>query len=151
MTRLVDRGDGFNGPTSAPTTFRESLGIQEQLSNALGGVDFEDEDSVHYKALNWLVHEDPYQIEPNAENLIQRYAMAVFYLQTSQDEPWLSCNPPTGNQPDSCYYLYLTSTSSNPWRFLESYSQRWLSGVNECEWAGVTCHADKVTDISLGK
>jgi hypothetical protein len=88
------------GPTMAPTTFRETLGIKEQLVEVFGVEDFSNPNSTHSRALNWVVNEDPMELEPDAENLVQRFVMAYFYFATSQLGPWLSCYPPKEGERD---------------------------------------------------
>ena len=148
ITQVAGKDDGPTGPTMAPTTQRDTLGIEEQLAEVFGSRYFEDPASIQSKALEWLINEDQLQLQPDAENLVQRYVMAYFYYETSQEGPWRTCNPPVGDQPDFCYFEYLTS--ANPYRSIEMYWHRWLSKLHECEWAGVICHSDKVTDVSLG-
>ena len=88
------------GPTMAPTTFREALGIKEEIVEVFGVEDFSDPNSIHSQALNWIVNEDPMESEPDADNLVQRFIMAYFYFATSQVGPWLSCNPPQEGERD---------------------------------------------------
>lgn len=149
ITQVAGKDNGPTGPTMAPTTQRDVLGLEEQLVEVFGSRYFEDPASMQSKALEWLINEDQFQVQPGAENLVQRYIMAYLYYETTQEGPWRTCNPPVGDQPDFCYFEYLTN--ANPtYNFLEMYWHRWLSKLHECEWAGVICHADKVTDISLG-
>jgi hypothetical protein len=139
------------GPTFAPTSFRESLGIEQQLMEVFGSDYFDDPESIRSKALNWLVNEDPYQITRDAENLVQRYVLVSFYMETTQTGPWYSCNPPKGMEKDDCYFQILLDGSVDPFSYLEQYWIRWLSGSHECQWAGVLCHSEKVTELALGK
>lgn len=140
---------GPSGPTMAPTSFRESLGIEQQIIEIFGSDYLDDESSTQYKALQWLINEDPFEIQPNAENLIQRFILVYLYFETTKEGEWISCGKPEGVQPDSCYYMFLVDTYVEPWSYNELYWTRWLTGGHECEWAGVTCHSDKVTDINL--
>jgi len=77
------KSDGDNElfrPTMAPTTFRESLGIQQQLEIIVGSSKLYDPESPHNKALNWILHEDPMELTPDAENLLQRYILVRLKL-----------------------------------------------------------------------
>ncbi|CAB9506035.1 leucine Rich Repeat [Seminavis robusta] len=139
-----------SGVTFAPTTYRESLGIQEQIAVSVGSSKLNDASTPHYKALQWLLYEDPLQLPRSATNLIQRYALALFYFQTSEHGPWRSCNPPKlENETHSCDFLRLM------WIFPELEfdvvpSNRWLSRVHECDWAGIICEeGDIVKEIIL--
>lgn len=100
------------------------------------------------RALEWLLNEDPYQIRPDAKDVIQRFVMALFYFSTSQGSEWKSCGPPKENEGDFCYHNVLVATEE-PWQYQEVYWNRWLTGLDECDWAGVICKDDKVTQISL--
>ena len=148
-TQVTNTDDDF-GPTMAPTTFRESLGIQEQIEKYVGNAKLYDSNTSHSKALEWLLHEDPAQLSPDAENLLQRFILAVFYFHTSEQHPWLSCNPPAANETADCQYknlaqIWPTFTYEDvPWR-------RWLSEKHECLWAGVFCERNKTTGIDISK
>ena len=79
-------------------------------------------------AAEWLIDFDSYRICPDDDKLIQRYVMALFYFST-EGGAWSSCGV-SG----------------------DCESTRYLSGVNECEWFGVTCNADLcITAIDIGK
>jgi hypothetical protein len=125
-------------PTAAPTSLREGR-IVDQLEQLVGEASLSDHKSPHYKALQWIVEEDPEQLEPEADNLIQRYLLALFYLSTSTPEKgWLSCNPPLDNETSVCNFTKLAQVYPDvvyenvPWG-------RWLSDLHECGWAGVFC------------
>ena len=133
-TSVIKNGSNTsNDLTSAPTSYRESLGIKDQLEIFVGASKLDNIDSPHYKALDWLLHEDDMQLTPEAENLVQRYAMAVFYFTTSVKSPWLSCNPPTGNQTAQCMYQRPTTFWPEIVYEEEPDSIRWLSDKHECE------------------
>jgi len=136
----------------ATTPAREAaLELEDQLAKVFGRHYFQDPSSIHSKALDWLIDEDKFKIQPDAENLIQRFVLVFFYLETSQNGPWRSCNPATGNQKDFCYFQVLTGIDDNgSYLFNDLYSHRWLSSLHECHWAGVTCHSNMVTNIVIG-
>jgi hypothetical protein len=124
------------GATSAPTTYRESLGIQKIIELELQSDKLYDQSTHHYRALQWILYEDPKALEPEDPTLFQRYILALFYFQTSEESPWNYCGPPDLDEeedPDICFlggYSAYASTASN----------RWLSEVDECRWAGITCN-----------
>lgn len=133
-TQVINKGKNKNdGPTSAPTSYRESLGIQDQLEMFVGTSKLNDVNSPYYRALDWLLHEDEMQISLEADNLLQRYIMALFYFQTSMEGPWVSCNPPTGNQTEKCVHQSLQVAVPEYVYTPEPDSIRWLSGKHECE------------------
>ena len=138
--------------TVAPTTYRESLGIQEQLEIVFGAEKFADEAKAHSKALDWLLHDDPMQLPPDAKNLMQRYVLAVFYFQTTVRGPWRSCNPPVigSNETHECGF-HLLKWSWPELVFDTVPSNRWLGKTHECEWAGITCVDDSIQYLILGK
>ena len=133
-TQVINKGNNNNdGPTSAPTSYRESLGIQEELEMFVGTSKLNDIDSPYYRALDWILHEDEMQLSLEADNLLQRYILALFYFQTSTEGPWHSCNPPTGNQTEECVHQSLSASSPDHLYAPEPGSIRWLSGRHECE------------------
>lgn len=127
-----------SAPTFAPTTMREGLDIDEKLVSIVGEAVLADSASPHARAANWLVNEDALQLAPEADNLVQRYLLALFYLSTTEDRPWLSCNPPVGDEDSNCTFAKLAQVF--PQVEYENITWgRWLSPVHECMWAGVLC------------
>ena len=139
------------GDTLAPTTYRESLGIQEHIALLLGSSKLTNTSTPHYKALQWILHKDPLQLPKSATNLIQRYILVLFYFLTTKNGPWRTCNPATlENETHICDFQTLR------WVFPELafdtvQKQRWLSPAHECDWAGIVCEQNVVIDIKLGK
>lgn len=86
------------------------------------------------KALLWIIQHDPIQLEANAYNLIQRYALVTFYYSTTRDGPWARCNPPKEVGLDYCRHEDLGNGD-------KIYRSRWLSGTHECDWMGITCES----------
>jgi hypothetical protein len=150
---MSDLGSDLSGAgvTSAPTTYRNSLGIQDQIALLFGSSTFTNASNPHYKALQWILYKDPLQLPRTATNLIQRFILVLFYFQTTQNGPWRTCNPATlNNETHTCDFMTLR------WVYPELAfdtvkSNRWLSLVHECEWAGVQCLDDVVVDIKLGE
>ncbi|CAB9521321.1 leucine Rich Repeat [Seminavis robusta] len=91
------------------------------------------------KALDWMVNQDPRQLEYDAPNLVQRFLLVLLYYQTTRHKPWKDCNPPSTSQASAsvrfCYEpdRITGETTSNIW------GDQWLSASHECQWAGVTC------------
>jgi hypothetical protein len=146
-----------SGVTLAPTSLRSTrIGdFQERIMETFGGSYFQVEDDylreARLQALDWILNSDPMQLELDAENLIQRFILAVFYYQTTRYQPWNDCNPPENDQVDTCYYtpMFLLESSPDP-----MVGNRWLSKLHECFWAGIGCFggsSKNVTEIILGE
>jgi hypothetical protein len=138
-----------NAPTPAPTSYRETLGIQEQLMAVIGDERLNTIGSPQERAADWIMNVDPMQLPSDSPNLIQRYLMAVFYFASSELGPWLSCNPPAEGENSTCIYQELTQIEPGL-----VYGQkewiRWLSEEHECIWAGVFCDEnDYIAAIEL--
>lgn len=131
---------------------RDVLGFLQRIADEFGAEYLEDTSSLQYQAFDWIVNKDPMQVDLHADNLIQRFVLASFYLQTASIAKglWKSCNPPQGTQRDVCYHFYLVDGNNEPWRYQEMIWNRWVSGLHECQWAGIKCHEDKtIRDIEL--
>jgi len=134
----VLQGKKEKAPTLAPTTIRESLGIQEQLIAVVGVEKLLDKTTSEWRAANWLINEDPLQLSPEADNLIQRYLLAFFHIDTTQLRPWLSCNRPIAGENSTCQYKRLVRAFPDlVYEQIEWF--RWQSDIHECAWAGVFC------------
>jgi hypothetical protein len=79
--------------------------------------------------------------------------MALFYFQMSDNgqKPWVSFNPPQIVQGanDTCVYAnyvlvtqFVNETTEQAYSYTPKtgYNQ-WVSGANECTWAGATCNS----------
>lgn len=138
-----------NDPTPAPTSYRETLGIQEQLVAVVGEEKLSEVVSPHHLAADWIMNVDPMQLAPESPYLIQRYLLAVFYYATTELGPWLSCNPPKEDENSTCIYKELTAIEPDL-VYGETEWVRWLSDEHECVWAGVYCDEnDYVAAIEL--
>jgi hypothetical protein len=126
-------------PSSAPTTEREREGIVDRLIAVVGESNLLNPTSAQARAADWLINKDPMALDVNADSLVQRYLLVLFYISTTEDSPWLSCNPPTSNKNDDCDYMRLTSGDPLGLSFANITWGRWLSAKHECEWAGVQC------------
>ena len=150
--KVIVQADGSeNGPSPPPSTSREGLGIQSQLELVVGKEQLEDPTSHYFLAMDWLLHEDPMQLVPSSPNLIQRYLMALFHLQTSEENGWLSCAyDETAAQESDCIYKRLVAV--RPLQYLDVPWSKWMSGIHECSWAGVVCDdRNQTASISLCK
>ncbi|CAB9514542.1 unknown protein [Seminavis robusta] len=123
--------------TQAPSSFRYF-----RIEEAFGLGYFPKRDKAeptqpNLRALDWIVFEDPLQLEPDANNLLQ-----VTYFHTSQQSDWFDCGPSTTANDDTCWIQIQGS---------ESLASRWLAGVHECRWAGIYCDSEKnITQLRLG-
>jgi len=146
----VTKEDDYVPPSSAPTAFREGIGIAEQIERLVGSDVLKDENSAYSKALDWITFEDPMEVTVEDFNFLQRYIVAYFWYATTAESPWLSCNPPTGDETKSCFYQKLVS--SFPLQYDPVPWIRWLSESNECQWAGVVCDdLDQIRAIEISK
>ena len=130
-------------PTQGPTTSRD-FAVQSEIARVVGDV-VKEPGSVYDEALEWILYEDPMQLDEFSENLIQRYILVLFYLKTSgaNRDSWISCNPPQEGENSSCTFyenLMDPQTFEEYWEPREELETRWLSEKHECEWAEVTCH-----------
>lgn len=91
-------------------------------------------------ATSWIISEDEYQVCPDDMKLVQRWALAVVYFSTNGNE-WFQCAAATTNPTDDC-------GAETPFVLGED---RFLSGVNECGWAGINCSDGCVTQLEFGK
>jgi hypothetical protein len=140
---VVDGPSPSPQDTSVPTTFRESLGIRDQLELVVGKQKLDDVTTPHYRAMQWIINDDPFEVLPDDLHLIQRYLLAVFYFSTTEKGEWFSCGPNYSDYADSyCVFKLLNSVNvPSPW--LNTYvgvaDTRWLSVEHECDWAGISC------------
>jgi hypothetical protein len=136
--------------TSAPTTYRESLGIQEKIEKVVGSDKLFDPSNSQYRALQWILHEDPNALEAEDPSLVQRFLLVQFYLETSQQGPWRSCGRAgEGEEPSFCLYKDHNVVTGD---IRSVPSNRWLSEQDECMWSGVECNGlNQVTQIELGE
>ena len=94
-----------------------------------------------------MIYEDPLQLTPENENFVQRYVLVYFYLSTSVEKPWKSCNPPVGEEPDSCQYEKLV----NDELYRTEPRIRWMTSTHECEWAAISCDSNmQVRSVETG-
>ncbi len=113
----------------------------------------------HYSAANWIINEDPRQLDRKHPNFLQRYILAFFFFHTSRNRNtrWRWCEPPSEEETDDCTATQTTAaTNENEKERGEEFFERnipfrWLSGQSECIWLGVTCMDGlTVTQLLLG-
>lgn len=125
-------------PTMKPTTYRESLGIQDLIEkNVLRrNLTFNDIDAIdpRYLALDWILHEDRLQLTADSPNILQRYILAV--LAFSFDIYSWNCG--MVKDLDACNDTYYYGD--------DDYAV-WLSGADECLWWGVYCNDDDNIEV----
>ena len=126
-------------------TYKCGIPPQERSTRILAVLDtvadpilLRDTTTIQGKAANWLIGEDELLVCPDDEKLIQRFALAVIYFATNGDG-WLQCSA-NHLATDSCGL-------EDPF----TGASRFLSGVNECKWAGISCDAQLcVTKVEFG-
>lgn len=134
---------------------KQEAGWYEGLDQIVAEVGFDAlavDGSPYAKALDWITCEDPLQLTTQNETFTQRFAAAYFYFATTEDGPWLSCNPPNATRSEGvdCDFakiasVYPVTRSTIPW-------VRWLSETPECKWAGVFCDDDmQIRSLELSK
>ncbi len=170
-------------PTFAPVPL--TLEDEELLSlweTVVGDVVYE-EDTPYYEAAQWMLYRDPSRvtrrgyrrhlqsnnntttttntIEYTDEDLnyIQRYLLVFLYFATTNNgrRQWTSCNPvvPEYTEEDCVYSKAIRKLPSGEIQYEPIPWTRWLSGADECDWAGVTCTTNAqnrlvVSGIDLG-
>ena len=111
---------------------------KDYLAQFFGDVVYET-DNAYDRAIQWIIYEDPLQLQADSDDLVQRYILAFFYFHTSEANPWISCNPQVEGETMNCTYQKIVQRSDDGVAFESVESARWLSGVPECQWAGVLC------------
>lgn len=79
-------------PTMAPTCIRCSIDFEEKIKLEVGSQKLNDPTTPEAQAMEWIIYDDPMQLEANAQNLIQRFLLAAVYYDTHQLNNWRSCN-----------------------------------------------------------
>ena len=142
-------------PTGAPTTARENIFLAFFASEV--GDQVYEAGTPHSLAARWIMFDDPKNLAPDAENLLQRYLLAFLYFHTTRNgqDVWRSCNPPgiqgsdgNGNvyddiiegEPDKCILYEFVRLPNDDIAYEPLYDRvRWMSNTDECEWEGVKC------------
>ncbi|KAL7477659.1 hypothetical protein ACHAW6_003459 [Cyclotella cf. meneghiniana] len=112
-------------PTSLETTSARDEIIQEEFENNILRRNLTFTDLPDYDcrklALNWILHDDPMQLNVSDSNLHQRYILALLAYQSGPG-----------------------FTSTVKWLQLEPQSN-----LNECEWSGVACINGRIQSLFL--
>jgi hypothetical protein len=148
----------LNNKTNAPIlAYRTTVGIRENIRLIASEAQLCDETSPYRKALDWITFVDPIQLTPNNTKFAQRYIIAYIYFATSSMGPWTSgcapANNDTGLIRDQCQFnKTLPWVEGEDYRVKEMSAFRWLSGTDECDWAGIYCDkSSQVQSLELRK
>jgi hypothetical protein len=88
------------------------------------------------QATEWFLNQDGAEICPDDPKVLQRWILAVIYFST-QGDGWLQCSAnPSATDNCGAEEPFVAAT-------------RFLSSVNECEWAGISCIDDCITEIEF--
>ena len=131
-------------PSASPTLAKCGMTPEERAARILAILDgvanpisLRDIGLMQGKAADWLINQDEYLICPDDPKIVQRFALAVIYFATNGDE-WLQCS---ANGLDPCGF-------EDPF----VGDSRFLSAVNECNWAGIACDPLMcVTEVEFGE
>ncbi|KAL3911984.1 MAG: hypothetical protein SGILL_007068 [Bacillariaceae sp.] len=128
-------------PTQAPTNARESL-YRGFFADELNSTLVYESGTPHFAASEWIMNEDPAQLDIDSPRLLQRYMLAFWYYHTTNmtESPWRSCNPPGPGEDDSCVYQEFGRGQDDSIVYEEIPDRvRWMSSQNECDWQGAIC------------
>uniref|UniRef100_A0A7S2UJX2 Uncharacterized protein n=1 Tax=Attheya septentrionalis TaxID=420275 RepID=A0A7S2UJX2_9STRA len=127
-------------PTPGPTTGREGEGILGELIKISSIEKLNDPNSAQFKAAQWIQFEDPQQLGVDADNLLQRYALAVMYFSLQENGPWFFCgaNDSSHKNPDLCIGQIVVDPNDDIYEELENGSRLNLSVF------GLECTAMKI-------
>lgn len=123
-------------PTQSPTSAIESI-YSRTIAEAIRNEKVYEPGTPHYSATQWIINDDPKELAPDDPNFLQRFMMAFLWFHTTENgtSEWFSCNPPKPDEDSNCVFqdaLALVPPSDGI---------RWLSGEDECTWAGVQCQS----------
>lgn len=142
--------------------------IRDMVSKHIpDSMELDDQYSPYSRALYWITFVDPLRLAPDASsNFLQRYILAHLYYLTSTNSPngrWQYCSPTQLLSPNETSTGSSNNYGTNPdtcretvwsWAIGLSYTEgenSWLTELNECDWAGITCDVlGQVTEINIG-
>eukprot|EP00550_Attheya_septentrionalis_P007056 CAMPEP_0198281668 /NCGR_PEP_ID=MMETSP1449-20131203/1589_1 /TAXON_ID=420275 /ORGANISM="Attheya septentrionalis, Strain CCMP2084" /LENGTH=253 /DNA_ID=CAMNT_0043977565 /DNA_START=202 /DNA_END=959 /DNA_ORIENTATION=- len=126
-------------PTPGPTTGREGEGILGELIKISSIEKLNDPNSAQFEAAQWIQFEDPQQLGVDADNLLQRYALAVMYFSLQENGTWFFCgaNDSSHKDPDLCIGQIVVEFGDPPIYEEFEDTAKWLSAKSECFWFGV--------------
>eukprot|EP00977_Amphora_coffeiformis_P011314 scaffold2720_cov173-Amphora_coffeaeformis.AAC.21 len=131
-------------PTSTPTLARCGISEEDRNARLLALLELEVVDSSvlldmttpQGLATDWILNQDEAVICPDDPKFLQRWVLAVIYYSTGGDE-WVQCSAnPLAT--DDCGNIVPNLGAT-----------RFLSGGSECDWAGISCIDDCVTEIEF--
>jgi hypothetical protein len=122
------------------------------------------QNSPQNKALNWIVAEDPAQLDPNDAFILPRYSLAVFYFSTHGNEMFQVATinvtqtiPPQDENTDvdAGESALKPPAEGETTKLGDDLAAQpnwvresgWLSGQGYCSWFGVECHHREGTSI----
>jgi len=133
--------DKTSAPSQSPTSSLEDAYLQ-YFADVLKNERVLEPGTPHYSAARWIMNEDPMKLSPHAPNLFQRFMMAFLWFHTTDNgkTEWRSCNPPREGESNKSVFedLKISKDDSFYYDFSED-TDRWLSGEDECSWAGIEC------------
>lgn len=119
-------------PSSAPTIVSRRLRIIAEAIAISGFAAVFDPTAPQSAAVDWMVDDDPLQLEPDDPQFVQRYVLSTLVFATDESQTWKRCGPSRFDSP------------------CPSDSERYLSGAPACEWYGIICdNSAMVTKIEL--
>jgi hypothetical protein len=149
---------------------RTQLGIHQLVADTIPNPDsLNDFNSPYSKALHWIIHKDPLQLQPSTPRFLQRYLLSYVYYATSHNRDWSYCSPPSATTNNDTEITTVASTNRSSttktnnkmacrityWYDVPSYTNNqkpWLSEEDEHIWAGIDCDGfGHVISINIGK
>jgi hypothetical protein len=130
-------------PSFAPTTANCRISSQQRVTELLAlldsvanSTDIRNPNLPQGQATEWFLNQDGAEICPDDPKVLQRWILAVIYFST-QGDGWLQCSAnPSATDNCGAEEPFVAAT-------------RFLSSVNECEWAGISCIDDCITEIEF--
>jgi len=150
-------------PKSGSTSTTASVGASQRLDTissyiVQGGISTDEElntdGTPQRQALEWIVSEDPVQLDPGHPYLTQRYALAVFYYTTHGDGMYRTAIvnitetiPPRGGTTPGINNGGLPAEGESQVIGDDLAAQPnwinetgWMTGTGICSWHGIECH-----------
>jgi len=129
-------------PTDFPTSTRYMKGFDKMIF-PVSGNNIYDRSSAQGQALLWIIDNDKLKMEVTDSRLVQRYILALLYFSTveiGKVDKWCYCGyNSTEDEYYNCYKIDSCANAVVPF----------LDEADECEWHGVTCVKNKVSEIDL--
>jgi hypothetical protein len=100
---------------------------------------FDDVHSAQYAALKWLADDDPRQLHPTNEYLVQRYGLVTLWFSTTKTEyEWHIPAEYGGTGDNNLSQRRLESSNgTSVW----TKHKNWLTEKGICEWQGIECNS----------